>query len=400
MSDVLDVLQEDKTERRNNLIAITITIIGFVIAFFLKPDDVGSFGVYGCLLLVIPITYTFLTERMIEAFVISGLLGAMLFTKENFIFEYPYKLIETLTDEDTLWVILILAIMACLTQLLQISGGMTAFVDLVGKKIKSRRGVLVLSWFTSLFFFFDDYLNILLRGGTLRNLTDKHKISREMLAYVVDSTAAAVCILVPISTWAVYVAGLFEMVGYAPAGEGIAYFIKTIPFNFYAWFVLLVCLLVCLGIIPVFGPMKKAEREASLVLEIEIRKQEIEEVENHKVTEENNTKKPKIINFLIPILVLSAVTIMTEIDVLLGSFAALAFTFFFFTIQKLVKLDAFGEACIYGIKRMLQPIILLIVCFANASYFLETGFSDWHCASKWNTTGIDSLYSVSCSGSI
>ena len=110
--------------------------------------------------------------------------------------------------------------------------------------------------------FIDDYINVLIRGTAMSKVTDRYHVSREFLAYVIDSSAAAACIMIPFSTWAIFVSGLLEENGIAESGGGLAMYMKTLPFNFYAICALLVLLLSILGVIKPFGPMKKAELEA------------------------------------------------------------------------------------------------------------------------------------------
>ena len=97
----------------------------------------------------------------------------------------------------------------------------------------------------------------------MRKVTDKFKVSREMLAYVVDSTAAPICVLVPVSTWAVFYAGLFMDAGYAESGQGMALYISAIPYMVYPIVAMLLVPLVAVGIVPALGMMKSAEQRAA-----------------------------------------------------------------------------------------------------------------------------------------
>src|SRR3990167_8981348 len=94
---------------------------------------------------------------------------------------------------------------------------------------------------------------ILTLGETMKRVTDRFRISREMLAYVVDSTAAPICVLVPLSTWAVFFGGLLENNDIAATGEGISVYIQAIPYMLYAWFAVILVLLVAAGVVPAIG---------------------------------------------------------------------------------------------------------------------------------------------------
>ena len=119
---------------------------------------------------------------------------------------------------------------------------------------------MVMTFFLGMIIFIDDYLNALSVGEAMKRVTDKYKVSRQKLAYIVDSTAAPVCVIIPISTWAVFFGGLLVDNGIAsPEDKGISVYIDAIPYMFYPWIALLCVFLVALKVMPDIGPMKKAE---------------------------------------------------------------------------------------------------------------------------------------------
>ena len=127
----------------------------------------------------------------------------------------------------------------------------------------TRIRVQLIAWFMGMFVYFSDYFSPLFVGSTMRNLSDRFKISREKLAYICDSTSAPVSILVPITGWAVLVASL--LIGMGPiqdAGQAMQVFIIAIPFNIYAILAVSMVGLVAINFVPDFGPMKKAEKRA------------------------------------------------------------------------------------------------------------------------------------------
>jgi len=143
------------------------------------------------------------------------------------------------------------------------AGVIKAFGDWAATRIRSRRAASGFGWLLGIFVFFSDYFSPLFSGPIVRPLTDKYKISREKLAYLLDSGSAPVCTLIPLSGWAVYIAGLLK--GYGPitnVGEGMSVFIRSIPYNFYGWFAVILTGLIAYNIVPDFGPMKKAELRA------------------------------------------------------------------------------------------------------------------------------------------
>jgi Na+/H+ antiporter NhaC len=173
------------------------------------------------------------------------------------------KLFQTaLGNGDFIWVMMIEIAVGIMVGLYLRAGVITAFT--AGGKIRTRRAASGFGWLMGIFVFFSDYFSPLFSGPIARPLTDKHKVSREMLAYLLDSGSAPVCTLIPLSGWAVYIAGLLGQ-GYGPitsAEEGMSVFVKSIPYNFYGWFAVILAGLIAYRIIPNFGPMKKAERRA------------------------------------------------------------------------------------------------------------------------------------------
>jgi Na+/H+ antiporter NhaC len=138
----------------------------------------------------------------------------------------------------------------------------SAFTAKMAGMVKSKVSALFVAWTLGILIFVDDYLNSLAVGSSMRELTDKYRISREKLAYVVDSTAAPVSVIIPFSTWGAFFGGLLVANGLAPEGQGLAVYISAIPYMLYAWVAVLVVPLVIVGIIPGLGSMKKAEHRA------------------------------------------------------------------------------------------------------------------------------------------
>ena len=123
--------------------------------------------------------------------------------------------------------------------------------------LKGKRQALLGTFGLGIVVFIDDYLNNLAVGTTMKGITDKYGIPRTQLGYVVNSTAAPVCVLLPISSWAIYFSGLFEADGILVNGSGIGAYIQSIPLIFYGWIALLVVLLQIFGVLPKLGQMKR-----------------------------------------------------------------------------------------------------------------------------------------------
>jgi len=166
-----------------------------------------------------------------------------------------------MTDPWNVEVILIIVLIGGLIGLMIRSGGSAGFADMFSRNIKSRKGAELSTWGIGLLIFFDDYFDALTTGSIMRPVTDRYKISREKLSYIIDSTSVGICLIVPFSSW---VAFLCSLIGesYKKAGiEGNSFmtFIHSIPYNYYAWLSILMVIMVIIFKID-FGPMAKAEK--------------------------------------------------------------------------------------------------------------------------------------------
>ncbi|WP_133406793.1 Na+/H+ antiporter NhaC family protein [Parashewanella tropica] len=277
--------------------------------------------------------------------------------------------LKVMQDETIGWLILVCGSFGALIGLLVRTGGASAFGHSALKFTRGPKSSLFMAFILGIVIFIDDYLNALTVGESMKRVTDKFKVSREMLAYVVDSTAAPICVLVPLSTWAVYFGGLLVDNGVADAGQGIAVYASAIPYMLYAWLSVAVVLLVILGVIPAFGPMKKAELMAKKGKSIEVgSNDDVHTSDDYAVKaieEEFKHAQPKgkLYNFLVPILLLVGFTIYFEIDIWKGLLATLCVTIPFYAFQKLMTLSEMLDQMFDGFKSMLPAIGTVVAAF-------------------------------------
>ena len=152
-------------------------------------------------------------------------------------------------------ILIFLVILGAMVSLMNRAGGSAAFGRWAAKHIKTRVGAQLATIALGVLIFVDDYFNCLTVGSVMRPVTDKHGVSRAKLSYLIDATAAPVCIIAPISSWAAAVAS------YVEDGQGLTLFIKSIPFNFYAW--LTIIMMIGLAVLKIeYGPMAKFEKNA------------------------------------------------------------------------------------------------------------------------------------------
>ncbi|OZM55972.1 sodium:proton antiporter [Lottiidibacillus patelloidae] len=216
---------------------------------------------------VIAIVMAVITRRVLLSLG-SGVVAGLLLVKDFSVIEgvkYVYDLAYAiLTDTWYLYILLFLLLLGIISALITISGGARAFGDWAMERVKTRRGAKLLTIFLGLIIFIDDYFNSLTVGNVVRPLTDKHKISRAKLAYFVDSTAAPICIVTPISSWGAVIIGT---IGGVLTTQGLtdikafSAFIEMIPMNFYFIYAILFVFAVAIFNLNI-GPMKKHEEKA------------------------------------------------------------------------------------------------------------------------------------------
>jgi len=155
------------------------------------------------------------SRRPIESLVAGALVGLVFVHGGDFVTGFADTSLAVLTDEDVAWVILVCGFMGSIIGLLIRSGATQAFTSRMTGFVRSQKSALYATWVLGIFMFVDDYLNSLAVGSAMRELTDRYRISREKLAYVVDSTAAPVSVIIPFSTWGAFFAGLIVANGIA-----------------------------------------------------------------------------------------------------------------------------------------------------------------------------------------
>jgi Na+/H+ antiporter NhaC len=175
---------------------------------------------------------------------------------------FPALVTRSLGTEDFIWLFAIELCIGVLVAFLQRSGAIDLFRERASRFVTNRKRAGIMGWGLGLSVFFSDYFSPLFVGAVMRDLSDRHRGSREKLAYICDSTSAAIIVLVPISGWAIYLSGLAANSGLGSREAGIGLFVRAIPFNFYGILTIVMVGLIVLEIIPDFGPMRKAEARA------------------------------------------------------------------------------------------------------------------------------------------
>ena len=309
---------------------------------------------------IVVLVLALVSRRTFESLVGACLVGFVVLDQGRFFSGFVQSLLGVMGDPTIGWVILVCGLFGSLIHLLVKSGGAMAFADYLLRFVAGRRGALLITWLLGLSIFIDDYLNALTVGASMKKVTDRHGISREMLAYVVDSTAAPVCVLVPLSTWAIYISGLLESTGAMPTGEGLQGYLRAIPFVIYAWVAAFMVPFVAAGIIPPLLGMKRAEARAAqgvlappdsagFALEIGV--------------EAPAGRKPRLLHFVLPIAVLIGGTIWFGIDALKGIMLSIGFTVAYFLFSRIMNFRTAMDSVISGFQLMLFALAIIVMSF-------------------------------------
>lgn len=365
-----------KDLRTYGIIAVLFTALTL-----LTPVVLPNYPLFSVVPALFLLVYIFLTKRVFESLTLGIVLGFLMAYQGGFFEAINDSLISNVANEETAWLFIVCGLMGGFVALIEKAGGVYAFGRWVSKRAKTRRATLTWTWILGLFIFVDDYLNALTVGSCMAPLTDNHKVSREYLAYIVDSTAAPDTTLIPVSTWAVFIAGLYTTtINNNPGmtdlyGGGMRVFINSIPYNFYAWVSLIMVPLTIWGVIPMFGKMKRAEKRARETGVLAPPNSDKIDIRAGEALLEQ--KDARVINFFLPIILLIASTLYFDIDLQYGILFTLGFMFVFFLIQGLVDADEFFTLIIKGFKNMLMPLLMVVLAYMFADGIDALGFMDY-----------------------
>ena len=322
---------------------------------------------------VIAIALALITKEVYSSLFIGILVGGLLYS--NFSFEgtmnhvFSGGIVASLSDSYNVGILIFLVVLGTIVCLMNKAGGSAAFGRWAQKNIKSRAGAQLASILLGCLIFIDDYFNCLTVGSVMRPITDKHHVSRAKLAYIIDATAAPVCIIAPISSWAAAVSG------FAEDGQGLNLFIRAIPYNYYA--LLTIFMMVVLVLLNVdFGPMARFERNA-------IEHNDLFSGSNPyaMMDEEIDETKGTVMDLVLPIVVLviccvvgmiysggffSGTDVVTafsnsdaSVGLMLGSAVGLAFALAYYAVRRSMTFKEMMGCLPDGFKAMVPAILIL-----------------------------------------
>lgn len=347
------------------LAATGAAALAIFLAFFMmhRQHEAGTdWGWLSILPTLLVLVTAIASRRPFESLLGGAFAGMVMLGGSDLVTPFAERLSGVMGDETIIWLVLVCGLMGGLITLLEMSGCLGSFSRWLQGRIRSERQALLTSVMIGLIVFIDDYLNCLAVSSSVKKLTDYYKVSREKLAYVIDSTAAPMCVIVPVSTWAVFFAGLLEENGLADKGQGMQLYISAIPYMLYGWIALIVVFLVAAGYIGNLGPMKAAEARAKAGRPIP------EGYDGHEIGLEAEARRELapgmgIFNFAFPMLLLILSTVYYEIDLLRGVMLTVAVTVGMYYVQGLLSFEKQMEGLFEGFKVMLYPLSTVIAGF-------------------------------------
>lgn len=274
-------------------------------------------------------------------------------------------LYDVLMSKDTIWVILICLFFGALNKIIKESGGVEGIEKYIQHFCKTRQSTMLGTWILGLLICMSEYLSALIVGLTFQKVNDQHKVSREMFAYIINSTCATVCSIIPISDMAVFMSGLMKNAGLINGNNLMNDYFHTIPFILYSFLAILIVPLFIFNIIPLYGTMKKAENKA-----LKNRNDSI------KTNQYQENKQAKIYNFFIPIICLFIFTILMH-DILISLFITLLLSFVLYIIQGVFSVKDFFNAFIEGMLDIFPICITIVLAYMLVVINRELGMIEF-----------------------
>ncbi len=354
---------------------------------------------------VVAIVLALITKEVYSSLFVGILIGGVFYS--GFTFEktvvhvFQDGIVGVLTDAYNMGILVFLVILGVMVCMMNKAGGSAAFGRWASEHIKSRVGAQLATILLGVLIFIDDYFNCLTVGSVMRPVTDKHNVSRAKLAYLIDATAAPVCIIAPISSWAAAVTGFVE------GEDGFSIFIRAIPFNYYA--LLTIVMMVTIVILKMdYGPMKLHEANAAAGDLYTTPDRPYANAE-----EKVDDSKGGVIDLIFPVVVLIICCVIgmiytggffsgtgfveafsgsdASVGLMLGSFFAFVITIVFYAVRKVLKFSD-SMACIpEGFKAMVPAILILTFAWTLKAMTDSLGAKEYVAAVVENATGLLSL---------
>ena len=391
-----------KKMRRQALpvLAIMLLCSALTVTVFATGEDAAEVSrfyqtIWSLLPPVVAIVLALITKEVYSSLFVGILAGGLMYTGFNFEATMQHVFVDgmigQLTDSWNMGILIFLVVLGAMVILMNRAGGSAAFGRWAAEHIKSRVGAYLATIALGCLIFIDDYFNCLTVGSVMRPLTDKHNISRPKLAYLIDATAAPICIIAPISSWAAAVSGFVDGV------NGLALFVSSIPYNFYA--LLTLTMMITLSVMNFdFGPMKKAEAESNTAKESE--KEVYASLTGaDPAPEDKISTKGTVLHLVGPVIVLIISCVIgmiytggffdgtgfvdafagsdASVGLVYGSVVALILTIVFYLATRVLSFRECMTAIPEGFKSMVPAILILTFAWTLKSMTDSLGAADY-----------------------
>ena len=343
---------------------------------------------YGFLSLVPALTavaLVFVTKETLFS-IFCGVMAGIVISGQHPLFGFSALLQNALGDPGFMWVVVLEVFIGIMVAFFQKSGAVDAVADLLNERMKiTACAAKVLSAAIGIFIFFSDYFSPLFVGNVMRPITDRARISREKLAFYCHCTSSPKCILIPWAAWGVYVAGLLAGVGgaFSNPEAGMAAVVGSMKFQFYGILIMLIVFLNAFGVLPDFGPMRKAERRARETGKV------IADGDTPMLSTELDEIKPKdgwkssvFLHFLMPAFVVVGVALWTwkttgAAKVPESFMVAVLYQAVVLLVQRAFTIQEMMVTAVKGIKSVMWAVLILAMAYSINSISKTLGTSSY-----------------------
>ena len=369
------------------LVFIVVVVALVIIAAASGKDHYST--IWALLPPVVAIGLALATKEVYSSLFVGIFIGGVLYSgfcgRQLWVHIFQDGFVASVADSYNVGILIFLVILGAIVALMNKAGGSEAFGRWASEHIKTKTGAMLATIFLGILIFIDDYFNCLTVGSVMRPVAEKHNISKEKLSYLIDATAAPICIIAPVSSWAAAVSGFVKDSGVS----GFGLFVKAIPFNFYA--ILTIVMMLTLAFMKFdYGPMRKFEPYT-----VESAKQKIEtmvkrsgscaegiEAKEEVVVKDKSRNTGKVIDLLIPIIVLIIACVLgmlfsggffdgagvieafsdsdASVGLVLGSACTLIIVVVYYLFRKILKFQDIMSCIPEGFKAMVPAILILV----------------------------------------
>ena len=346
---------------------------------------------------IVAIVLALISKEVYSSLFLGCLVGALLYTQFApwdtivTLVGADYGIISVLADSGNMGIIVFLVTLGIMVDLMNKGGGSEAFGRWAKKTVHTRCGAQLLTMLLGVLIFVDDYFNCLTVGAVMRPVTESHKISRAKLAYVIDSTAAPVCMIAPVSSWAAAVSGYVQ----SPSINGIELFLKQIPWNYYCLLTLL--MIVVISVLNIdYGSMLTHEYNAQVKDDLFTTPERPFAGDDEYET--GSKGKSSVLDLLVPVIVLIAVCIVSLVysggyfdggmtfmaafsaaeagpALAIGGLIGCVFTFLYFWLRGAIGFEKSFESVPQGFIQMIAPILILTFAWTLCSFTRNAMYS-------------------------